>query len=468
MARSQYNGARPGLSEWFATPQGPLRARLGARASSTSPPRTCSATARCRWACTEVDFLRANRIPFRFTLALEHGAALAADPMQLPLASQSVDLVVLPHALESTADPHLVLREAERVLIPEGQLVISGFNPLSLWRLRQLFARKGSGAPWDERFIGLLRLKDWLHLLGFELNGGRFGCYAPPFEQPALAVALRVHGEGRRALVADHGRRLRGARGEARARHAPDRARLAQGARAPARAGGAPAAQRPPDAQHDRSSAAAMTEAHVEIYADGACKGNPGPGGWGVLLRSGRPRAGTVRRRGADHQQPHGADRGDRGPACRSRSALEGARLHRLAVRAEGHHRVDPQLEAARLAHRRQEAGEERGPVAQAGRGRARARRRVALGEGPRRPSGERARRCARQQGHSAGASGRLAARQIVLDTETTGLQREARRPRDRDRLHRAAQPQRQRAPFPPLRQSRSARSTRAPPRCTA
>ena len=25
----------------------------------------------------------------------------------------------------------------------------------------------------------------------------------------------------------------------------------------------------------------------VEIYTDGACKGNPGPGGWGVLLKSG-------------------------------------------------------------------------------------------------------------------------------------------------------------------------------------
>ena len=25
----------------------------------------------------------------------------------------------------------------------------------------------------------------------------------------------------------------------------------------------------------------------VEIYTDGACKGNPGPGGWGVVLRSG-------------------------------------------------------------------------------------------------------------------------------------------------------------------------------------
>jgi hypothetical protein len=58
--------------------------------------------------------------------------------------------------------------------------VISGFNPLSLWRLRQLFTREEAGAPWDEEFIGLLRLKDWLKLLGFELNGGRFGCYAPP------------------------------------------------------------------------------------------------------------------------------------------------------------------------------------------------------------------------------------------------------------------------------------------------
>ena len=128
-----------------------------------------------------IDFLRANRIPYRFTLALEHGAALAADPMQLPLASQSVDLVVLPHALEATADPHLVLREAERVLIAEGQLVISGFNPLSLWRLRQMFADRDAGAPWDARFIGLLQLKEWLHVLGFELNGGRFGSYAPPF-----------------------------------------------------------------------------------------------------------------------------------------------------------------------------------------------------------------------------------------------------------------------------------------------
>jgi len=130
----------------------------------------------------EVDFLRQNRIQFRFTLALEPGAAVAADPLQLPLESQSLDLVALPHVLEFHASPHEVLREAERVLRPEGQIVVSGFNTASLWRLRQLtpFLEK-HGAPWDAHFIGLLRLRDWLRVLGFELNGGKFGCYVPPF-----------------------------------------------------------------------------------------------------------------------------------------------------------------------------------------------------------------------------------------------------------------------------------------------
>ena len=54
--------------------------------------------------------------------------------------------------------------------------------------------------------------------------------------------------------------------------------------------------------------------AEVVIYTDGACKGNPGPGGWGAWLKSGDAREGAVRRRDAHHQQPHGADGGDRGP----------------------------------------------------------------------------------------------------------------------------------------------------------
>ena len=134
------------------------------------------------------DFLRANRIAMRARIGLgetTHPAAPVAAqclPEALPFAGQSIDLVVLPHVLEFSADPHQVLREVERVLIAEGQIVICGFNPLSLWGLRKQ-ARRRENFPWRGRYLALPRLKDWLSLLGFEIESCQFGCYAPPFEQ---------------------------------------------------------------------------------------------------------------------------------------------------------------------------------------------------------------------------------------------------------------------------------------------
>ena len=130
-----------------------------------------------------LDFLGQNRMPFKICAGTDAGCALSAQPWQLPLASQSIDLLVLPHVLEFSPHPHQILREAERVLMPEGSIVITGFNPLSLWGLRRAMQPGKRDCPWSGRFIGLLRLKDWLALLGFELNGGRFGCYAPPLSQ---------------------------------------------------------------------------------------------------------------------------------------------------------------------------------------------------------------------------------------------------------------------------------------------
>lgn len=104
------------------------------------------------------------------------------DFAELPFASQSLDLVVLPHVLEFAEEPHQVLREVERVLIPEGQVIICGFNPASLWGARQVLGRI-TGSPFMPRhgeFISLPRLKDWLKLLSMEVNRGHFGCYAPP------------------------------------------------------------------------------------------------------------------------------------------------------------------------------------------------------------------------------------------------------------------------------------------------
>src|SRR5437660_1300540 len=137
-----------------------------------------------------IDFLRESRIPLKVRAGLEPGCALRSEPVRLPLESQSIDLLALPHVLEFSAQPHAILREAERVLMPEGSIVISGFNPLSLWGAARALRRERRQVPWCGRFIGLLRLKDWLALLGFELTGGRFGCYAPPFSQRPCQIEV--------------------------------------------------------------------------------------------------------------------------------------------------------------------------------------------------------------------------------------------------------------------------------------
>ena len=128
----------------------------------------------------DLDFLRMNRMSHRATLALDSGAAVRADFCELPIATASVDLVVLPHTLEFSQNPHQVLREVQRVLVPEGQMVISGFNPWSLWGATRWMRRRKGLAPWDGQFISVPRIKDWLALLGFELSASRMGAYVPP------------------------------------------------------------------------------------------------------------------------------------------------------------------------------------------------------------------------------------------------------------------------------------------------
>jgi SAM-dependent methyltransferase len=117
--------------------------------------------------------------------------ALFTDPVALPFADQSLDLVVLPHTLDLSHDPHASLREVERVLVPEGRVVISGFNPMSLWgqsqQRAQFYAKFGFQnhyLPTQVDFIGYWRLRDWLRLLSFEVEAGRFGCYRPSVQSP--------------------------------------------------------------------------------------------------------------------------------------------------------------------------------------------------------------------------------------------------------------------------------------------
>ncbi|MGH8701649.1 MAG: class I SAM-dependent methyltransferase, partial [Burkholderiales bacterium] len=97
----------------------------------------------------------------------------------LPIASNSADLVVLPHVLEFSENPHQILREVARVLLPEARVAIACFNPWSLWGFRRAFGSKRR-YPWNGRFLNLPRLKDWCALLNLEISAGQMGCYVPP------------------------------------------------------------------------------------------------------------------------------------------------------------------------------------------------------------------------------------------------------------------------------------------------
>lgn len=126
------------------------------------------------------DFLRANRMPFRFVAGPEGRVGLQSDFDALPIQTASADLVVMPHCLEFSGNPHQILREVSRILMPEGHVVLSGFNPWSLWGARRVFVRREGEPPWAGQFINLPRLKDWMALLGIELAAGQMCCYAPP------------------------------------------------------------------------------------------------------------------------------------------------------------------------------------------------------------------------------------------------------------------------------------------------
>ena len=100
---------------------------------------------------------------------------VTADPLHLPFADKSVDVCLLAHTLPWCSDPHRLLHEADRVLIDDGWLILSGFNPVSLMGLRKLVPVLRKTSPYNSRMFTLMRQLDWLSLLNFEvLHCSRF------------------------------------------------------------------------------------------------------------------------------------------------------------------------------------------------------------------------------------------------------------------------------------------------------
>lgn len=135
----------------------------------------------------ELDLGGQSRISHRFALhphpASNPRLSALADFHHLPLPTESIDVVLLHHALDFSEHPHQLLRETARLLIPRGHLIIVAFNPYSLFGMGRWFARFVSRkAHWRHQALRLGRVLDWLTLLDFETVEVTQGFYRLPLQ----------------------------------------------------------------------------------------------------------------------------------------------------------------------------------------------------------------------------------------------------------------------------------------------
>jgi hypothetical protein len=96
-------------------------------------------------------------------------SSILAKPTDLPISEKSVDAFLLAHELDFARDPHQIIREVNRCIMPNGYLILSGFNPFSLSGLCKYLPINQQNVLHQARFFSCARIKDWLQLLGFEI-----------------------------------------------------------------------------------------------------------------------------------------------------------------------------------------------------------------------------------------------------------------------------------------------------------
>ncbi len=142
----------------------------------------------------DAELINSSRIQHKLTTASVVESSMSPDLLcdshALPVATESIDVLLMPHVLEFSGNPHQILREAERVLIGEGHVVILGFNPWSLWGVWRLLLAWRDQFPWCGRYIRLSRLKDWLDLLDFEIISSEHFFFRPPLQNRSIMQKL--------------------------------------------------------------------------------------------------------------------------------------------------------------------------------------------------------------------------------------------------------------------------------------
>ena len=112
----------------------------------------------------------------------------------LPIGKEKADVVLLPHTLETIDDPYYLLRQVDSMLLPEGHIVITGFNPFACMPFRLKHISKLSGFK-KAHFRRVSRLKEWLEVLGYEVKTIEYTsvmCFSQNEKYKAWAKVIEV------------------------------------------------------------------------------------------------------------------------------------------------------------------------------------------------------------------------------------------------------------------------------------
>lgn len=115
----------------------------------------------------------------------KHFSLIESEFYQLPIASGSVDLVILPHTVECVENQRHLIAEACRLVKPEGFIMLLGFNPFSLWGLKKWWVNH-QPMPWSGNFVRPKQIKQWLSLADFELYKQDMLLFRPPFKNQSI------------------------------------------------------------------------------------------------------------------------------------------------------------------------------------------------------------------------------------------------------------------------------------------
>ena len=187
------------VQEWLESPLGAALLRQEARVAEEALDGIFGEQ------CLQLGMWGDNRTFLRFTRTQR--CSLIADTIEgqpsavgefhrLPIESDSIDAVLLPHTLDFSDRPHEILREVDRVLRADGHIVILGFKPGGLWGLRRLIPGAGM-PPGADHLISERRLRDWLKLLDMRVRGSLRYFFRWPLPRRAVGKSQSWERRGR-------------------------------------------------------------------------------------------------------------------------------------------------------------------------------------------------------------------------------------------------------------------------------